>query len=801
MRISTRPFNLKPLALACLSVSLGGGTSAVLAQGKLEEIVVTARKRVESLQDVPVTVNVVTAAMMDRLRVEGIEDLATQIPGLQAGETTSSSGGRIVMRGIGSAEESTLIDQAVSINIDGVPVNDARLLQASLMDMEQVEVLKGPQALFWGKNSPGGVIAIHSADPTDEFEMKVTGSYETAAKERGGNIMMSGPMGETVSGRVVFAYSKQDGLYDIVAPQSVLSYTNPANGASTPVAFPLQKSDTYKDGHKLFFRGTLLFQPTDAFDAKLKYSYSDIEFIGGEFRTGQRVHCPFGRAQAMIQNDNCKADDKIHVGSMDPAQMALNRYTKSNEPDGIMKTKTYLGSFEMNYEIPNSDLTLSSVTGYYKSSQFWQGDATFEQASNLFNTNTPWAEQWSEELRIASNWDSGFNFTGGLYWEDRKNEQRGLQTTIRIAPLVGVLPGGILNLGWDEYSQKTKSWSAFLQLSWDITDRLNLSGGGRYSKDKKSLERVFFGNPVLLTKPKESWDNLSPELTLSFKANPNVMVFASYREGYKSGGFDGAFAPALATPGLVSDLRYNEEQIKGFEIGAKTNWMDDTLRANLSIYSYKYDDMQLGNFDPATVTLHVVNAAKSKIEGVELEFNWATPVEGLQVIANLNYLDATFDEFLGDCFTGQTIALGCNQVFNGTNFLKQDLKGERLPFAAEWTGALGLTYETPVGQGWHAELSGYATYQGKYETITDYLPGSTQKGYWLSNASVSVFSPNDTWEVFLKGTNLADKFWHMRSYANPLTGGGFGTTTATLADVGATVSGGRRITLGLTWHM
>ena len=212
MKNLNKPCGLNAIALAVMAASTAAVSDMAYAQGKLEEIVVTARKRVESLQDVPVTVNVVTADMMNRLRVEGIEDLATQIPGFQAGETSSSSGGRVTMRGVGSGEESTLIDQAVSINIDGVPVNDARLLQASLLDMQQVEVMKGPQALFWGKNSPGGVIAIHTADPTDEFEMRISGSYETEAKERGGNFMVSGPISDTVGGRLVMSYSKQDGL-------------------------------------------------------------------------------------------------------------------------------------------------------------------------------------------------------------------------------------------------------------------------------------------------------------------------------------------------------------------------------------------------------------------------------------------------------------------------------------------------------------------------------------------------------------------------------------------------------------
>ena len=157
-------------------------------------------------------------------------------------------------------------------------------------------------------------------------------------------------------------------------------------------------------------------------------------------------------------------------------------------------------------------------------------------------------------------------------------------------------------------------------------------------------------------------------------------------------------------------------------------------------YSYKYDDMQLGFFDPATVTQRVLNAAKSKIEGVELEMNWATSLEGLTLTANLNYLDGTFDKFQGDCYTGQTITLGCNLEFNGANFLKQDSMASNFPLLPSGPAHSASTYETPVGEGWRAVFSGYATYQGKYETIINYLPGSQQKSYWLANASVSVFS-------------------------------------------------------------
>jgi iron complex outermembrane recepter protein len=804
------------LSLSIAATMASGAAPQAKAQGKLEEIVVTARKRTENLQDVPVTVNVISKKMLDTLRVDGIETLAQQIPGLHSAQSTGSGGGNITLRGVGSAEQSSIIEQAVSIHIDGVAANDVRLMHSSLLDVEQIEVMRGPQALFYGKNSPGGVVSVRTTDPTDEFEASLGGYYETEAEETNGRIMISGPISEHVKARLFASYSEQEGLYTVKGVSAPFSRTA---GVNTSVVARPANEDGFYGGDDLHLLGTLLIEPSDDFTIRLKYSFSDRFVEGSPFRNGQKTFCPRGTPQAFVPIDDCKLDDTIYQGALNPAMVALvdPRLIKGSKHlgDGYMTTKTHLGSLAMEYELGDTGLTIDSVTGYYQGNQYWIGDAAFDPATRLHSANNPRVRQVSEELRLTSNWEGRFNFTSGIYWEEKQN--RNDVHTINLLE-----SNALFDLGRDDFEQKAKTWSAFLALNFEISEQWSLSGGARYSDEKKSFDRRWMTNvanpatrtfrEILLKDPSQSWDNLSPEVTLSFRPNDSTMLFVGYRTGFKSGGYDGAYDRALAgaPPAGGWDKLYNEEEVKGFEGGIKSTLLDDTLQLNVTAFSYKYTDMQLGVFDPVTTSLRILNAAKAKIKGVESEAVWVTAVDGLTLRANLNYLDAGYSEFQGPCYTGQTIDLGCNLRLNtaGTAFLEQDLSDEDLVFASKWTGALGFDYTTPITDAWNVEISGYAVYRGKYETATDAIPDTTQDSIWLTNLSASVMSANNTWEIYLKGTNLGNEFFLGRTVSNPLTpfGGAAVPRTGQIgpgvrADVAGVSTGGRRITLGFNYRM
>ena len=282
------------------------------------------------------------------------------------------------------------------------------------------------------------------------------------------------------------------------------------------------------------------------------------------------------------------------------------------------------------------------------------------------------------------------------------------------------------------------------------------------------------------------------------------MFFASYRTGFKSGGFDGTAGKGpLINQGLAFDLLCDEEEIKGFELGMKARLLDDALTLNVTGFSYKYDDLQVTVLESEAITLRVLNAAEATVEGLEFDAVWATPTAGLTLRGNLNYLNAEFDEFLGDCYTGQTIALGCNQVPSAItgNFTVQVPDGEPLPNASEWSASFGFEFDTPLSDSLHLGITGFASYTDDYATTATFVPGSEQASYWLLNASLSLYSSDDRWTLYVKGTNLGDEYWNLKSADVVFTGAGKGAATGIRADQLGVVRGGRRVTLGVTFRI
>ncbi|MDG1215324.1 MAG: TonB-dependent receptor [Luminiphilus sp.] len=788
--------NTSGFFVAMIAAVFGGGADNAVSQsvgiassGAIEEIIVTSRKRSETLQDVPIAVNVLSKDLIDSLRITDIQSLASAVPGLQIADQTGGTGGGLVaLRGVANGDNGVLIDQAVAINIDGAPINDARFLHGSLFDLRQVEVMRGPQALFYGKNSPGGVIALHTNDPGDNFELVLSAEYESQAKERVGKFIISGPLSDTVGARLAMSYSKQDGLFDVI---------------STP-EFPVGTNE-FPNREDLFVIGTLVYEPNDDLKVRLKANYFDREIKGGWQWATQRILCPLGAPQARAPLDDCKADGTVYNTGIHPAAAAYSSDFASSTPDGEHRTEAFVGSLTVDYHLPDSSLSLTSVTTFFDLENFVSGDLSWEPTPLLQSTNPSEIDQFTQEFRLASEFEGNFNFTMGGFYEDG---DRGMLIDTLLTPVFfgGAFgPDFTLALGAQEYSQSTTSWSVFFEGEWDISDKITLSGGARYTDEEKEIDKYTFrGVSVmdLIVKDKEQWGNLSPEVSLQYKYTDSVMFFAGYRSGFKSGGFDGAFKAPAINVGAPLDLLYEEEGIEGFEGGMKARFLDDTLTLNVTAFAYDYEDLQLSILESESIVVRVVNAAEASVEGLEIDTVWATPVAGLTLRGNLNFLNAEFTEFLGDCYTGQTIALGCNQALDtGTGlFTKQVLDGKPLQNAPDFAGSIGFEFITPLSDGLNIAVTGFASYQDETGTTPTFVPNSGQDSYSLINASVSLYSADNKWTVYLKGTNLGDEYYNMKSADVAFTGAGKGGVTATPADQLGAVRGGRRVTFGVTFR-
>ncbi len=819
---------LSACALSCLSaasVLLPDQSVRAESANVIEEIVVTARKREESLQEVPVVVNVLTAEMINSQRIEGIKDLGTIVPGLVTTETTSSTAGLIFLRGVGSGSLTPLIDQAVSINIDGVGISSASLMNAGMFDLDRIEVLRGPQALFFGKNSPGGVVALHTKDPSDEFEFELSAAYETEGEEPIVRAIVSGPLGETLSARLSLGWSDADHArfdaynYDAFEPGP--------GGVPAQTAFATPKDPVQTE--KIYVIGTLAWDPVDNFSAKFKYAHLEDNQDGHTIFNFQRTQCPYGAPQVVYpvpDVDNCKMDGNVIAGGISPALSVADPNFPGYEGLGFHYNEESFMSLEINFALSDM-LDLTSVTGIFDKSDERIAESSFQVASGLQNSVLTDIEQWSQELRLTSNYDEAVNFMLGAYYEDKEIQQQNavtLGSNFSPVPIAvrGVFP---IPIGQQFNGQDSRAYSISGQVNWELNDQWTLAVGVRYSYEEK--EAVFEvnhfavapgGGPkvnIPLTEANPDWDNLSPEVTLSYQYTDDVMFFASYKTGFKSGGFDAAWKPEdllekNALAGIPYESIYDEEEAEGFEVGMKSTLLDGTLRFNATFYSYEYDGLQLTQLSsgPGGVpVVRVQNAASATVEGLELEALWLTPADGLTLTANLALNNAEYDDYIADCHTGQTVALGCtlNPHLVTGNFTGSDMSGEPLVNASDVSATIALDYVVAVSGNWNLGLNVTASYKDDYNPTSQSYPESWwQQAYWVTNASAMLSSSDDTWEFFVRGINLGNEYYSATGSAIPFTGDATltGTTDASgRPDFFQFVNGGLQLVLGMAYRM
>lgn len=820
-------FTLAAFALACLSA-----TSALLpaqsvraeSANVIEEIVVTARKREESLQRVPVVVNVLTENTINSQRIEGVKDLGTIVPGLVTTESTASTAGLVFLRGVGTGSLSTLFDQAVSINVDGVGISSTALMNAGMFDLDRIEVLRGPQALFYGKNSPGGVIALHTKDPTDEFELELTAIYETEGEEPIVRAIISGPISDTLRGRLSLGWSDADNARFDAHNMDVFE-AGPAGPVQTAAATGKDPVQT----EKLYAMGTLVWEPADNFSAKLKYAHLEDNQDGHTIFNFQRTQCSYGAPQVRYPVpgvDNCKMDGNVISGGLLPALTAADPNFPNYQGLGFHDNQEDFISLEINYGISDA-LDLTSVTGYYDMFNDRIAESSFQAASGLMNSVLSENEQWSQELRLTSNYDGAVNFMLGAYYEEKEIHQQNAVTLGSVWAGLPVSAFGLfpIPIGQQFNGQDSTAFSVFGQLNWDLNEQWTLAVGARYSYEEK--EAVFEvnhfavapdGGPrtnVPLLEDKPDWNNFSPEVTLSYQHNEDVMFFASYKSGFKSGGFDAAWKPgtllsANVLTGTPYDNIYDEEEADGFEAGMKSTLANGTLRFNATLYSYEYDGLQLTQLSsgPGGVpVVRVQNAASATVEGLELEALWLTPVDGLTLTANVALNDADYDDYIADCHTGQTVAMGCNlnpHPVTG-NFTGADMSGEPLSNASDVSATLALDYQVAVGTNWNLGFNITGSYKDEYNPTSSLYPESWwQDSYWVINASLSLYSSDDTWEFFVRGINLDEVYYSATGSAVPFSGNSAltGTTDSSgLPDFFQFVNGGRQFMLGMSYRL
>ena len=776
------------LALALAPVSPAqaqdtGGTAA--SDNSSGEIIVTARKRSERLLDVPVAVSAMSSEDLARYASNSLSVISQQVPALVIGESTNQVGGSINLRGVGSGISNPSTETAVTMNFDGVPISYGNAVRLGQIDLQRVEVLKGPQALFYGKNSPGGVISLVSADPGPFFEARLRTGYEFAAKQRFAEAMVSGPLSDTVGARLVGYYSKEDGWFRNIA----VPITGVTAGAG---AKTLNAED-------LFVRGTLTFDPSPTTRIKFKINYGQRDRDGvGPTGLAQIVECPNGGVSVFGAAD-CKLNRTFYDAALTPGTIASDPSFGDGVP--YVKSRQFLTSLSVDQDLPGS-FALSSVTGYYRLREQSVDSFSFSNIPYYGASNDVIAKGLSQELRLTSDFDGPLNFMVGGFVQD---------ATFTIGQAFTVDFGTPFLVGSTFYDVHTTAYSGFAQLRYKLAEQVEIAAGGRLSREDKNLTGTSFGLPFEVLNPKKHYNDFSPDITITYKPDADLTAYAAYREGFTSGGFN-TVPTALRTSANTSkpalDLSYDQMTAKGFEAGLKGYLAERQMMFDLVGYTYKYNDLQLSRYDNTSFSQMTQNAGGARVKGVEFSLTMQPhDLPGLRVHTSLDYNDARYTDFIGGCYNGQSIAAGCDlnlldpaQPASATNYYTaQDQSGQRLVRAPEWTFSGGFSYETALSGQMGGALSFDMNHSSAYITQTEASPATKQKAYWQFNGTVSLNGGEDKpWELSLIGRNLTNRLIRVSGAVVGSTAGQYGTASPRQGDILATVGAPRSVLLQLT---
>jgi outer membrane receptor protein involved in Fe transport len=744
-----------PLAAALAALAM-----PVMAQPLvLEEVVVTAQKRVQSLSDVPLSVSAVGGEQMRDASIMDLADLTPYIPNFQKADT--SIGQYLTIRGIGSGINQGF-EQSVVQFIDDVPLGRGPLARVPFADLERIEVLRGPQNVLFGKNAIAGALSMVTAKPTEELSGRLLLEYEPEYETTVATAAISGPITDSLRGRIALRYYDDGGFFE-----------NKLNG----------NDEAAREDQTL--RGILAWDVTDNLEAELKLERTTFELDG---RTDEIVFAYanpvegdgfFGLTYPEI-GGVLRALTRQDIGSDDGAQdyRRNSNINESSELDADNATLT------LNWAI--DDYLLTSVTAYmgYDTDEYLDVDGSGIDA--FTQTQQEEYDQFTQEIRLTSPGGETIDWIAGLWyqsWEldyqaDFLVDDESLWSALgAIGPAIGrpdlAALGALSNLrNVRDYSGESDSYAVFAQATWNMNERTRLTLGGRFTyEDKKGSRRmdvyntttgeldlvqaitanavfgVDFANlgeatgglfPIHDLNGSRSEGSLTPTAILEWDASDATMLYASASTGFKAGGFD-------ARGNLAQDFEYGDENVTAFELGAKGRYLEDRLELNLALFHSSYDDLQVSQFD-GTLGFVVGNAAEATSQGMELDGRWLL-ADGLTWTFALAYLDFEFDDYqnatctaIHTLLTGETLC---------------DLSGQSNIYSPEWSASSSLDYLVGITSNWDLRARVDVNFKDEHYVDVTLNDDVIQDAYTLVNAQIAV--ENDSWVVALVGKNLTDE--------------------------------------------
>ena len=817
-------------ALAQDAATQADETTAEGDETTLSSIVVTAQKREEQLQNVPISIIVASAQLLQDTGSRDIKELQLVVPGLTVTSTSNEALTTARIRGIGTVGDNTGLESSVGIVIDGVyrPRNGVGF--GDLGELERIEVLKGPQGTVFGKNTTAGVINVVTVRPSmaTEFGGELTvGNYG----QFGASAMLNLSNEESAAFRLYAVGRERDGFLDV----------ENGNGPRT------SDEDVTQDFYS--FRAQMLFEPTESVDINFAADFTERneECCAG-------VTLIRGPTAAIV---DALAPDSGVVAVADPFDRVAysNRGTESEIDDSGL-------SADLNWITPwLNEATLTSITAYrdwqtingadldYSTADIWYRDFGPDQASDGFRT-------WTQEFRFTGSTER-FDWMGGLFYANEDLARNGqtllgsayepyLSTALLGRVAAGFPPGTVntanaatffsqatgLPYGTsfvgdasdDRYDQNSKSLAFFTNNTWHATDALDLTLGLRYTSEEKEVDSRFrnpngaagcaaalanparvgdalaargvpvgalgatvptvigfmclpWANPLFAnrnTHQELDEDEWSGTLKAAYRWNDTVMTYLSGARGYKAGGFnlDRVQSSNGTTSGAagivpVTDTSFPGEFVDSYELGAKTTWLDGNLLLNGALFWQDYEDFQLNSFLGTTFVVRSVPEVRSR--GVDVDLQWQTGLEGLLVQGGLTYADTEY---------------GDDALPDADLFL---LPGSRLSFAPLWSGSAAATYEVDVFDSLVARFNIAAKYASEYNTGSDLDPQKLQDAYTVVNARIGLGSRDRSWMLELWAQNLTDEEYIQVGFDAPLQTGSWNAFLAAPRTYGLTL--------------
>ncbi|NIB42308.1 TonB-dependent receptor [Pseudomaricurvus alkylphenolicus] len=799
-----RPF-IAP-TLAVLTVAVAQANLAIAESFALEEIVVTATKREVGMQDVPIALSVMNSAKIKEQGAGNLEDISAHMPNVNISETSGSDS--IFIRGIGSGDNAGF-EQSVGTFIDGVYTGRGRSSRSAILDLERVEVLKGPQSTLFGKNTVAGALNVTTAAPTEEFEASISASYEPEFEGWGTSVIVSGALTDTLNARFAARVEETDGYLD----NHLLDRNE------------RQEEDTIA-------RVTLEWMPSSDLSVRFKYEHGETDTVGRQDTIG--ITTP--QADFIYQTFG----DPSFESSLD-----YDKYSNSlpGRPGVNYSYEWDLAVVTVNWDV--NDFSIKSITSYTDSFSDGYNDLDFGPLQLIGGQSFEDHKQFTQEFIITSPQSDTLEFMAGVFYQSEELEL-GSDVEIRLSSLgplftqgaagaaaafgVGspqhqralLADAGVNTFGYGDvtlvnnFEQDSDTFSAFAQVTWHMADDFRVIAGLRYSDDEKELDKLgyaaaydangytpyseplspthqafwelqrfstahhfgshgfercsySFNNPPISAtetcnndtgisnvRSEKHWTG---DIVFQYDLTPDAMTYFKYGTGYKAGGFD-----ARNLQGNIDGQEFEDESVVSFELGAKLSLWDGRADMNVALFHNQFEDVQVSVFDGVANFL-TTNAGETTSQGLEVD-GQVLLAENLLMRYAFSYLDATYDKYDGAACT-----VAQSATWTGVGSCTQDLKGEPTKFSPEWSGNLGLEYHTELTSSIELKAGIDLQYMEDYHATSDNDPVIMQESFTKVNARVQI-AGEDTWTLAILGKNLTDET--VSNAPNDIPLGGFG---------------------------